>query len=187
VESFIEEHRPLILRHARALVRQHPEKCAAEDLAKEIEIELMQLAKHHGLTADKIHAPDPYLREIAKHAFGRARRRRALLDQLSAGDDLDALSSDIAEVDADLPPLPSPPSPEGEAARETLERLKNALSPSDALICALLLEDNAEMDDVSTWLNLPMKDLATARERILTTAVALGIEPVTREDRRGNS
>jgi hypothetical protein len=187
VESFIEEHRPLILRHARALVRLHPDKCAAEDVAKEVELELMQLSQRQGLTPEKIHAPDQYLRMVSKHAFQRAKRRRALLDQLSAGDDLDALSTDTAEVEQDLPPLPSVPSSDGEDARDTLDRLKDALAPSDALVCALLLEDDATMDDVSIWLEMPMKDLALARERILATAASIGIEPEAREERRGGS
>ncbi len=185
MESFLEAHRPLILRHSRAVVALLPEKSAAEDVAKEIEMVLRQLAERRGLTPEKIHAPDPYLRLVAKHAFGRARQRRALLDQLAAGDDLDALSKDMAEVDADLPPLPAPPSPEGQKARQTLDRLKDALSASDALVCALLFEDDASMDDVSAWISMPMKDLAATRERILSTAAAIGIEPEPREDRRG--
>ncbi len=186
VQSFIEQHRPLILRHARAMVSAHPEKFAAEDVAREIEIELVQLGKQRGLTPEGVHAPDPYVRLIAKHALGRAKRRRALLEQLAAGDDLDALSKDIAELDSDLPPLPFAPSPEGAKARATLERLKDALSPSDALIVALLLEDDATMDEVAGWLAMPIEEVAFARERILSKAAFLGIEgEPPRDDRRG--
>jgi hypothetical protein len=32
---------------------------------------------------------------------------------------------------------------------------------------------------------MPMKDLAATRERILSAAAAIGIEPEPREDRRG--
>ncbi len=188
MQSFIEQHRPLILRHARALVRAHPEKFAAEDVAREMELELGQLAKHRGLTEAKILAPDAYLRVVAKHAVGRARRRRALLEQLAAGDDLDALSKDMAELDSDLPGLPALPAPEGEKARATLDKLKDALSPSDALIVALLLEDDGSMDDVAGWLSMPMAEVAFARERILAKAASIGIEPdAPREDRPGNT
>jgi DNA-directed RNA polymerase specialized sigma24 family protein len=187
VHSFVEMHRPLILRHARALVREHPEKFAAEDVAREIELELGQLAKHHALTEASITSPDRYLRIVAKHALGRAKRRRALIEQLAAGDDLDALSKDIAELDSDLPPLPATPSPEGAKARATLEELKDALPPADALIVALLLEDDMTLDDVAASLAMPLEEVAFARERILHKAAAIGIEAdAPREDRRGN-
>ncbi len=187
MQSFIEQHRPLILRHARALVHAHPEKFAAVDVAREIELELGQLAKTRGLTAQQILAPDNYLRLVAKHALGRARRRRALIEQLAAGDDLDALSKDIAELDSDLPGLPALPSPEGESARATLDKLKDALAPADALIVALLLEDDGSMDDVAGWLSMPMEEVAFARERILLKAASLGIQAAPREDRRGGA
>ncbi len=165
----------------------HPEKFAAEDVAREMELELGQLAKVRGLTAEQVLAPDHYLRLVAKHALGRARRRRALLEQLAAGDDLDALSKDIAELDSDLPALPPSPSPDGEKARTTLDKLKEALAPSDALVAALLLEDDGSMDDVAGWLSMSMEEVAFARERILRKATALGIEAEQRrEDRRGN-
>jgi DNA-directed RNA polymerase specialized sigma24 family protein len=186
VHSFVEQHRPLILRHARALVQGYGEKFAAEDVAREIELELGQLAKNCGLTGESITAPDRYLRTVAKHALGRAKRRRTLIEQLAAGDDLDALSKDIAELDSDLPPMPLAPSPEGTKARETLDRLKDALSPGDALVAALLLEDDTSMDDVAAAVAMPMEEIAAARERILAKAAALGIEPdAPREDRRG--
>jgi DNA-directed RNA polymerase specialized sigma24 family protein len=186
VQSFIEQHRPLILRHAREMVRRHPEKCAAEDVAREMELELEQLEKNRGLTPEKVHSPDPYIRVIAKHALGRAKRRRALLEQLAAGDDLDALSKDITVLDSDLPPLPPARSPDGEKARATLERLKDALAPKDALIVALLFEDDASLDDVAVCLTMPLEEVAYARERILSKAASLGIEAdAPPEDRRG--
>jgi hypothetical protein len=167
----------------------HPEKFAAEDVAREIGLELEQLAQHRGLTPAQVLAPDNYLRVLAEHALRRARRRRALLEQLAAGDDLDALSHDMAELDADLPPLPVPPSPAGEKARTTLERLKDALLPQDALVAALLFEDDASADDVGGWLSMPPEDVSAARERILAAAAALGIDDDSagepREDQRG--
>ena len=184
MQSFIEQQRPLILRNARTLVRLHPEKFAAEDVAREVELELQQLARNRGLTAEGVHSPDPYIRLIARHALGRAKRRRALLEQVAAGDDLDALSKDITELASDLPPLPAPRRPEGERARATLERLKDALCPCDALVVALLLEDDASANDVAGWLAMPLEEVAHARERILATAVSLGIEAQAAEDRR---
>ena len=189
MQSFIEQHRPLILRHARALMQPHPERFAAEDVAREMELELDQLARHRGLSAEQVLAPDSYLRVVAKHALGRARRRRALLEQLAAGDDLEALSKDMAELDADLPGLPVPPSPEGEKARAILDKLKDSLSPSDALVAALLLEDDGTMDDVAGCLSMPVEEIASARARILETAASIGllaeVPADARDERRG--
>jgi hypothetical protein len=189
VQSFIEQHRSLILRHARAQITVHPEKFAAEDVVREMELELAQLGQNRGLTDAQVLAPDNYLRVLAKHALRRARRRRALLEQLAAGDDLEALSKDMAELDADLPPLPAPPSPAGQKARATLESLKDALVPQDALVAALLLEDDASVDDVAGWLSMPPDEVVAARERILSAAASLGIEHEppgeSLEDRRG--
>lgn len=186
MQAFIEQHRHLILRRARAIVELHADKIALEDVAREIEIELVQLGKERGLTPESIHSPDLFLRTIAKHALGRAKRRRTLIDQLAAGDDLDALSSDLAALDSDQAPLPAAPTPEGMAARAALEKLKDALSPRDALVAALLFEDDGSMDAVAEGLAMPMEDVASARERILTAAAGLGIAPEPRDDRRGN-
>jgi DNA-directed RNA polymerase specialized sigma24 family protein len=187
MQSFVEQHRPLILRHARAVVRGAAEKIALEDVAREMDLELGQLAKEKGLTPENIHSPDVFLRTIARHALGRAKRRRTLIEQLSAGDDLDALSTDLAALDSDLPALPAPRSPEGHAARATLERLKAALRPWDALVAALLFEDDGTMDDVCEELAMPMAELAASRERILSAAASLGITPEARDDRRGGA
>jgi DNA-directed RNA polymerase specialized sigma24 family protein len=187
MQGFVELHRPLILRHARAVVRTHQEKIPLEDVAREIELELGQLAKEKGLDSTQIHSPDHFLRTIAKHAMGRAKRRRTLIDQLAAGDDLDALSTDLAALDSDLAALPAPPSPEGAAARDALEKLKDALSPRDALVAALLFEDDGTMDEVAEQLTMPMEEVAAARERVLSAAAAQGIAPTApRDERRGN-
>jgi DNA-directed RNA polymerase specialized sigma24 family protein len=185
MQAFVEQHRPLILRHARAAVRLHSEKIALEDVAREIELELTQLGKEKGLTPERVHSPDHFLRTIAKHALGRAKRRRTLIDQLAAGDDLDALSTDLASLDSDLAPLPAAPSAEGKAARDALEKLKDALAPRDALIAALLFEDDGTMEEVCDELSMPLEEVAAARERILSAAASQGIAPAPGEDRRG--
>src|SRR6185312_4997262 len=107
---------------------------------------------------------------LVRHALGRARRRRTLIDQLAAGDDLDALSSDLTALDADLPPPPAPPSDDGVKARAALDAAKAKLAPRDALVLALLFEDAGSMDDVAEALAMPMEDVAAARERVLEAA-----------------
>jgi DNA-directed RNA polymerase specialized sigma24 family protein len=174
VRAFIDEHRALILRHARVAVRSSADKTAVEDVACEIELVLEQLSSR-GLAPQKITSPDPFVRAIAKHALGRAKRRRTLIDQLAAGDDLDALSKDLDALDADLPSPSLEPTPEGAAARAKLERLKESLSPRDALLCALLFEDDGTMDEVAEALTIPLETLASVRERVLEKAASQGI------------
>jgi hypothetical protein len=177
VQSFIDQHRSLILRHSRGVVRSQGDKTAVEDVACEVELVLEQMVAK-GLQPAKVASPDPFLRTVAKHALGRAKRRRRLIEQLAAGDDLDALSKDLEALDADLPTMPTEPSPEGSEARTTLERLKDAVTPRDALVAALLFEDDATMDEVAESLSMTMEDLAAARERILRKASSLGLVTV---------
>jgi DNA-directed RNA polymerase specialized sigma24 family protein len=147
--------------------------------------------KEKGLDPAKIHSPDPFLRAVARHALGRAKRRRTLIEQLAAGDDLDAISADLTALDADLAPLPGDRTSEGGAARATLEKLKDALAPHDALILALLFEDDGTMEEVAEDLAMPMEDVAAARDRILEAAAAHEVQDVAgaapAEDRRGGS
>lgn len=185
MQPFVDAHRALILRHARSYVKALGEKIAAEDVAREIELELTQLGVTAGLKPSAIEAPDAYVRSLVKHASGRARRRRTLIEQLAAGDDLDALSRDLAALDADLPPPPAPPTPEAIAARSAIDAVKDALSPADALVFALLIEDDGSLEDASAALGMPVEEVAAARERALGAAAARGIEGVERAERRG--
>jgi DNA-directed RNA polymerase specialized sigma24 family protein len=183
VLSFIDQHRALVLRHARAIVRTQGDKTAVEDVACEMELVLEQMVEK-GLDLEKISSPDQFLRAIARHALGRAKRRRRLIEQLAAGDDLGALSKDLEALDADLPTLSLEPSPEGTEARATLERLKDALTPRDALVAALLFEDDGTMDEVAVALSIPMEELATTRERLLRKAASLGVAVEPSADNR---
>jgi hypothetical protein len=183
VLSFIDQHRALVLRHSRAIVRAQGDKTAVEDVACEMELVLEQMVEK-GLDPEKISSPDLFLRIIARHALGRAKRRRRLIEQLAAGDDLGALSKDLEALDADLPTISLEPSPEGTEARTTLERLKDALTPRDALVAALLFEDDGTMDEVAVALSIPMEELAATRERLLHKAAALGVAPEPQPDNR---
>jgi DNA-directed RNA polymerase specialized sigma24 family protein len=169
VLTFIDQHRALVLRHSRTIVRAQGDKTAVEDVACEMELVLEQMVEK-GLDPQKVSSPDQFLRAIARHALGRAKRRRRLIEQLAAGEDLPALSLD--------------PSTEGTEARTTLERLKEALPPRDALVAALLFEDDATMDEVAQALSIPMEELATTRERVIHKAASLGIIPEAPGDNR---
>jgi hypothetical protein len=63
--------------------------------------------------------------------------------------------------------------------------VKDALSPADALVFALLVEDDGTLEDASAALGMPVEEVAAARERALGAAAARGIEGVERGERRG--
>jgi DNA-directed RNA polymerase specialized sigma24 family protein len=184
LQDFVDAHRALIFRHARAHVKTYGEKIPAEDVAREIELELTQLG-NAGLTSAAIDSPSAYVVSLVKHATGRAKRRHTLIEQLAAGDDLDALSKDLSELDADLHALPTPASPIANDARNTLDRMKDALSPQDALVFALLVEDEQSLEEVASTIGLSIADVASSRERILDVASQqdVPIDPEPRAER----
>lgn len=177
MQEFLTEHRALVLKHARAHVKTSQDKVPAEDVARELELVLLQLHKTKGLEAADIPSPEGYIRSLVLHAAHRAKRRRTLIEQISAGDDLQAVGEDLTALDADLPDLPSPITQEAREAFETLEKLKAKLSARDALIFALLVEDELGVEGVARVLSTPLSDVVSARERILRAAAELGIDP----------
>jgi DNA-directed RNA polymerase specialized sigma24 family protein len=80
VQAFVTQHRPLILKHARAFVRANAEKIAGEDVAREVELVLVQLGELRGTKPEQIESPDSYLRAIVLHAARRAKRRHTLIE-----------------------------------------------------------------------------------------------------------
>ena len=186
MQSFVEQHRALILRHARAVVRLHAEKIALEDVAREMELELGQLAKQRGLTPEKIESPDLFLRAIAKHALGRAKRRRTLIEQLAAGDDLDALSTDLAELDSDLPSPPLRPLPRGSRRAAPSSASRTRSSRATPWWPRSSSKTTAQWTKWPTscrcrWTSSPSRASGSSRK-----AASLGIAPAPgRDERRG--
>ena len=173
VREFLNEHRDLVLKHARAYVRKASELVPAEDVARELELELSQLARHHGLDPHAVASPDLLLRGMVKHAAGRAKRRRKLVEQIAAGDDLQAVSDDLAALDADLSASLSGAGKGAETARwarATLDAVKAKLTPRDALVFALLIEDDQTLAEVGGTLALGADAVEQARARILEIA-----------------
>jgi hypothetical protein len=185
VQGFVNQHRPLILKHARSFVRAHGEKIAPEDVARELELVLLQLGQAKAIGHDAISAPDRYLRAIVLHAARRAKRRHTLIEQIAAGDDLGAVTDDLRALDADLPDPPAPPSPEAIGARSLLDELVHKLSPRDALVFALLIEDDGQPDEVSLALSTPPDEIGASLANILKAAQELRIEGDA--DRRASS
>jgi hypothetical protein len=176
VQQFLIQHRALILKHARSFVRAHGEKIAPEDVARELELVLVQLGSHKKTTPEQIPSPDGYLRSIALHAARRAKRRHTIIEQIAAGDDLGAVTDDLRALDADLPDPPGPLSDEAIGARKLLDELAQKLKPRDALVLGLLMEDDTQVDDVTRTIGLSLEDVAKARDRILRAAEELRIE-----------
>ena len=170
VREFLAEHKDLVLKHARAHVRKAGELIAAEDVARELELELAQLAQHRDLEPKSIGSPDALLRSMVKHATGRAKRRRKLVEQIAAGDDLQAVSEDLAALDSDLADTGAGEGEAARAARAALDRVKAKLTPRDALIFALLVEDDLGLAEVGAALSLPLDAVDAARARILEVA-----------------
>lgn len=167
--GFIREHRALLYKHARAYARNHADRTSVEDIAREMELMLSQLAAR-GTDFNAIPSPDAYIRILVRHAVGRAKRRRTLIQQVAAGDDLHAVSDDLSSLDADLPEPPSPLDSEAREARVLLDAVKEKLRASDRLIFALLIEDDEIPEDVSSHISTPLAEVNVARERILREA-----------------
>lgn len=172
--DFIREHRALLFKHARAYVRQNVEKTSVEDIAREMELMLAQLGAA-GSKLTSIASADSYFRTLVRHAVGRARRRHTLIQQVAAGDDLNAVSDDLRALDADLPQAPTREDSEAHEARELLDAIKERLSASDRLVFALLIEDDETLEGVATHLLLPFVVVDDARSRIMKEAAALRV------------
>ncbi len=174
---FVTQNRALFLKHARVYVRGAGEKATPEDVAREMELEFVQLAKRGDTLPDTVGRLDAWLRSTAKHAGGRAKRRRKLVEQIAAGDDLGALTLDLQALDQDLPASLPEILHEHEEAKERLDGLKRKVSPREALVFALLFEDLADAEDVTRTLTMLPEAVAEARAHVLAAATSLGIDP----------
>jgi DNA-directed RNA polymerase specialized sigma24 family protein len=170
----LDRHRVLLLKHARASVRAGADKIAAEDVARELELIVAQLTEK-GVDFDALTSPDRYFRTLVRHAVGRAKQRHTLIMQVAAGDDLQAVSKDLARLDADLPPKPEADDAEVLAARKKLDAIREALPPRERLVFALLIEDDASESRVAEALGQPPEAISQARAHILEVAGTHGI------------
>ncbi len=165
------------MKHARSHVKSHSEKIPAEDVAREIELEASQLAHLKKLTAERVTSPAAFVRSLVKHATGRAKRRRKLVEQIAAGDDLQELTVDLAALDADLPEPFVEASDDAKRAREKLDKVHEQLGARDRLVFSLLVEDDTLDEDVARSLALRVQEIETVTTRIDVVAKAAGIEP----------
>lgn len=175
MRQFLNEHRALVMKHARAHVRATGDKIPAEDVAREIELEATQLCATRGFAVESIVSPDAFVRSLVKHATGRAKRRRKLVEQIAAGDDLQEISGDLAALDADLPEAFVEATPDAKLARARIDAVKEKLAPRDCLIFALLIEDDMTSEEVARSLSLRTQDLSMVEENLDLVAKELGI------------
>jgi DNA-directed RNA polymerase specialized sigma24 family protein len=175
-DPFALEHQALMLKHARTHVRSNGEKIAAEDVAREMELIVAQLRAKGELQPSALECADSFVRHIVLHAARRAKRRRTIIEQIAAGDDLGAVADDLRELDSDLPAAPSPPDGQATAARALLDTLKDSLSAHDALVFALLMEDNGTIEETALAIGVAPGEVDEAFRRILTAAEKLHIE-----------
>jgi hypothetical protein len=176
VDTLFHGHTALLLKHARRLTRATASAIPVEDVAREAEMILSELGARSGLGATEIVSPDATIREVIRYAAGRVKRRRTLIEQIAAGDDLEEVSRDLASVDNELPPPFGAPNADQTHAFDTLCRLKRGLAPADALLAALLFDDDFADEEVSALVSRSPAEVSAARERILFTAKTLGIE-----------
>jgi hypothetical protein len=165
-----------MMKRAHAYLRAHAEKIMAEDVEREMELMLAQL-ETPGVAPPEIPSVNGYLRVLVREAVGRARRRRKLIEQIGAGDDLDAVSDDLARLDKEPAPVPEPLFAQAKEAQARLELVKLRLSPADSLLFALLFEDDIPAEVINEALLLDLSEIADARARIVRAAVEAGLNP----------
>jgi DNA-directed RNA polymerase specialized sigma24 family protein len=176
VREFVNEHRALLVKHARRYVEANAEKIPLEDVAREMELECNQLEADKGVSRDRIASPDAFFRSIVKHAAGRAKRRRKLIEQIAAGDDLEAFTEDLRALDRDLPDPALETDETARKSRATLDSIKKRMDPRDALVFALLIEDDGALDEVARTLSMALSDVEAALVRALVVAEDLGVD-----------
>lgn len=166
----LERHRPLLLKHARAYARGRSDSVSAEDIARELELVFHTWKEQGRLDFETLPSPDATVRAILEHTARRATRRGTLLQQVAAGDDLRAVASDLAAIDADLPDVPDVENDRARVARDRVDAVKGELPARDRLLLALLLEDGASDADAAAAVGAHVADVEEARRRIVRAA-----------------
>ncbi len=184
MSTFVQANRALLVKHARASLKQGRDSLALSDVVAELELVVRQMLEANALDPAALASPDALIRSLSRHAYGRARRRHMLVEQVAAGDDLEAISTDITGLDGDLPELAAIrfTDPRAAASRTKLDGIKAKLSPPDALLATLVFEDSLNDDEVSELLHIDESRVAQAVGHALTAGRAVLGEPEVREE-----
>jgi RNA polymerase sigma factor (sigma-70 family) len=146
------------------------ERVDAEDVAQEVIVALLRLAKDGTIDPERIENVEAYLRFVVRRALASAHKRRALLETLAEDGDLGSIAEDAARLDSDPNPSPEERTRRALDARRLLEALKASLRPRDALAFALLVEDGLDPAEVAQRLQTSINNVYQMRHRILVAA-----------------
>lgn len=168
-DQFVELHAALLVKHARAHAARTPDSLPPEDLVAEL-TRVLEAVETSGVDLFAIPSPDAYLRAAMPLVGRRAKRRRTLLEQITSGDDVEAVGADLAALEAELPAPPAAPTEAARDARARLDALHAGLSPRDALAFALCFEDDRQLEGAAGALTTATEDLVACRARALSLA-----------------
>ncbi|HET9955276.1 MAG TPA: sigma-70 family RNA polymerase sigma factor, partial [Polyangiaceae bacterium] len=162
MNTFLEAHAALIVRLARRVARPptHP-----EDIAQEAIASLLRWHREKGFDPEKIGNAEAYLRVVVRNTAAQAARR--FRGEVPAPD----RGSHATQADETRPPDYSIRfADEALHARALLEQLKQRLRPREAVVLALLIEDEMSPDQVAQSLGMTMNNLYQIRHRIRAAA-----------------
>lgn len=185
-QDFAELHQALLVKHARAYARTTPDSLPPEDLTAEL-VRVLEGLEESGVDLLVAKSPDAYLRSCMPIVARRAGRRRTLLGQVTAGDDLSAVSTDLGEVEKELPPAPREATEAHKTARKKLESIHAGLTPHDALVFSLIFEDDRKVEGAAQALTLSTEEASAVEGRALALVRELrifGDEGKTASDER---
>jgi len=167
MRAFLETHAPLLLRLARG---HASDGAQAEDVAQEVAAALLRQHRDGSFDPDTLEVPEAYLRVAVRNASSRARRRRALIEQLTAEGDLDRVSDEATRLDTAASVTPEELTRDAIDKRRWLDTLKARLRPRDAVAFAMLVEDQMGIDEVAKALGTTANNVYQMRHRILAVA-----------------
>lgn len=173
--SFFQAHSALVRRHARKYVAENAEKFSPDDLVRETELLLDRVAANGGPLPTEPLA-DFFVRSLLKFAAGRTKRRRKLIEQIAAGDDLQAVAEELRAIDADVPNITPERSSAQQSARRILDEVKQQLDVERRFLFAFLIEDELAAEEMPSTLSLPISEVSEATHLIDLAAQRCGME-----------
>ncbi|HEY2511275.1 MAG TPA: sigma-70 family RNA polymerase sigma factor [Polyangiaceae bacterium] len=171
MRAFLETYAAFILRLARGVVGEARGALTAEDLAHEVIVDLLRMHDAGTFDPARVENPEGYLRVVVRNAGHRARRRTTRGEALGRADDAAAPGEDGGPpLDSERAPSPEELTRRTLDARRTLERLKRALRPRDALVLALLVEERLDIEEIAVRIGTTRNNIYQIRHRILEAA-----------------
>jgi RNA polymerase sigma factor (sigma-70 family) len=166
--GFVAEQAARIDRLARAVARTG-DRDEARDVAQDVALSLLRVARRGHLDPARIEHVEAYLRVAVRNGARRARARRR--EELLHDGDVDALAErthgeQASEHTGAL----------GLEVRRTAARLRDRLRPRDAQAFALMIHEGMAIDEVARTLGTTTNHVHQMRHRILGEAKRLHAE-----------